>query len=203
MNEHSPTSTMRPKYITVTRVLFTFFSIYIIWTALVLVVNAVYYGTQPLDLFQFTDNGSSYYAEGPLGYTNLSYEYLAFRSSAVISNVRLLLVSVCLIHFLAYSIPFLLLMNTGRRLFKILSHSYTPFTDEVTTLLKRAGKTMIFIGIFSKLIFQVVMNIIMLHRFSYNTPYELNWLFTGVITLLLSGIFARGCQLQEEADTTL
>lgn len=199
MNEDATPASL--PYFKTTKIIFVILFAGVILQAIYALVNIGYFMSIPSSSVQLVNTGSSYYTEGPIGYMNLSFSYLGFKKA--VTNPRLFLITSSLLIFLMHSLPLLALMNYGRKLFKTFTHSYTPFTLEAATLIKKMGYTMLFMGAFCKLIFQLSLSIILFQQPSFINPYELNWLFTGAITLLLASIFSRGCLLQQEADTTL
>lgn len=201
MNENNITSAPPLWHLKLARVLF-----YILFAAIVIetiqtAADVFYFASQPASAVQVSISDSRYNFQGLSGYYRLSFDYLAIYGE--ITDGRLLALSIAAAKLLFRRFPLLLIMNLGRKLIKTLKSSYTPFTAETTSYIKKIGIIMICMGSLSRFLFQVSINIINLHRINYANPYDLSWILAGIFTFLLADIFARGCYLQQESDETL
>ena len=200
----SENKTMSPPplwHLSLARVLFCFLFIFFVYRTLASVVNIIYFASQPASAIQVSANESRYIFPGLFGYYRIPLDYLAVYDG--ITNGKLFALSITIAGFLFKDIPLLVIINLGRILFKNLKGSYTPFTAGTTSCIKKIGIIMICMGSLSKLLIQVSVNVVNLHRFNCVNPYEPSWILAGIFTFLLADIFARGCYLQQESDETL
>lgn len=150
-----------------------------------------------------TNSGRCYMEDG-LGFNQVPLEYLAMTEDDFpIENERLFIGSFYLLITLTDSLPVLLILIQACRLLKEISSCYTPFTEKTTKLIHSAGMIMLLKGALGKLILQVLMTRINFHRLGFVNPYDLNWIVTGLLVLVLSDVFYKGCLLQQDADETL
>lgn len=201
MNERNITSAPPLWHLNRARVLFYIALAVIVIKTLGTIADIFYFASQPVSAIQVSASDSRYSFPGLFGYYRLPFDYLAIYEGII--NGKLFAMSVAVALLLFNSFPLLLIMNLGRKLIKNLKYSYTPFTAETTSYIKKIGIIMICMGSLSRFLFQVSINVVNLHRINFVNPYDLSWILAGIFTFLLSDIFARGCYLQQESDETL
>lgn len=104
---------------------------------------------------------------------------------------------------LVRDIPYLILLAYLVKLLKTIRSSHSPFVEKTAKYTRRAGLLMIIMGCFQKLVMQTGMAAIAFHTLYINNPFVPQWILAGVIILLMSDIFDRGCELQQFSDETL
>lgn len=104
---------------------------------------------------------------------------------------------------LVRDIPYLVLLAYLVKLLKTIRSSHSPFVAKTTKYARRAGILMVLMGFLQKLVMQTGMAAIAYHTFYMNNPFVPQWILAGVIVLLMSDIFERGCELQQFSDETL
>lgn len=100
-------------------------------------------------------------------------------------------------------LPLLFIAWKGYRILHIMESSWSPFVPEIAAHICWIGRAALFIGLFSKFIIQAGMSAVIYHMFYFCNPFEMPWILAGLILLLVSDIFRKGCILQKEADETL
>lgn len=137
------------------------------------------------------------------GYAQLRQETLPLTTDVSSINGKLFAVTFLVLSLAAYHLPSFFIAWKGCRILHTLKHSHSPFVPEIAEHICWIGRISLFIGLFGKLIIQVGMSVVIDHRIHFDNPYEMPWLLAGVILLLVSDIFKKGCILQKEADETL
>lgn len=148
-------------------------------------------------------------SQSPLGadllnrYVPLIKEYLPFADASEF-NGKLFSSAFLFLCLIAYDLPILFIAWKGCRILHIMEHHpWSPFIPEIAEQIRWIGKVSLFIGLFGKFIIQVGMGAIIYHIFFFQNPMKMSWILTGLILLLVSDIFNKGCALQKEADETL
>lgn len=137
------------------------------------------------------------------GYAQLRQETLPLTTDVSAINGKLFAVTFLVLSLAAYDLPLFFIAWKGYRILRTLKHSHSPFVPEIAKHIGWIGRTSLFIGLFKKLIIQVGMSAVIEHQVYFENPYEMPWLLAGVILLLVSDIFKKGCILQKESDETL
>lgn len=137
------------------------------------------------------------------GYAQLRRETMPLTTDVSDINGKVFAVTFLLLCLIAYNLPLLFIAWKGCQILYTMEHSWSPFVPEIAEHICWIGRTSLFIGLFHKLIIQIGMSAVIDHRISFNNPTELAWILAGVILLLVSDIFKKGCILQKEVDETL
>lgn len=205
MNEEVITSPKIPRRFRITKIFLYIVLIAAFCKTLRGITGTVYCIVSPKSSFHvtLTDSGRCYMKHG-LGFDRVPLEYLALSEDDFpIENERLFIGSFQLLITLTDFLPVFLILIQACRLLKAISSSYTPFTEKTTKLIHSIGMIMLLKGALGKLILQVLMTRINFHRLGFVNPYDLNWIVTGLLVLILSDVFYKGCLLQQDADETL
>lgn len=137
------------------------------------------------------------------GYAQLRRETMPLTTDVSDINGKVFAVTFLLLCLIAYDLPLLFIAWKGCQILYTMEHSWSPFVPEIAEHICWIGRISLFIGLCHKLIIQIVMSAVIDHRISFHNPYELAWILAGVILLLVSDIFKKGCILQKEVDETL
>lgn len=86
---------------------------------------------------------------------------------------------------------------------RTIQNSHSPFVPAIVRNTKRVGIALILLGVLGELVLQGGMSLAAYHVLSVTNPFEFAWIFSGIIVLLVSDIFDRGCELQQFSDETL
>lgn len=166
------------------------------------VVNIVYAGLQP-DV-AITEKGGYWVFDLLVGISRIGPDYLP-AGTQIIDN-RVLTIGFLLTAMAVDFTPMFFVLNYIRNILRTIDTSHSPFVPEVVSNIRKAGRTLILIGVFSKLILKIMVQLLACHSlYSFGIPddLQLSWIFAGVIVLLVSDIFRRGCELQQFSDETL
>lgn len=137
------------------------------------------------------------------GYAQLRRETAPLMTDSSDINGKVFAVAFLLLNLIAYNLPLLFIAWKGFQILHTMKHSWSPFVPEIAEHICWIGRTSLFIGLFHKLSIQVGMSAVIDHKVHFENPYELSWILAGVILLLVSDIFKKGCILQKEVDETL
>lgn len=97
---------------------------------------------------------------------------------------------------------FIVLCHVGK-FAKALKNSYSPFTAEISTRLKRTGWAVLFATVLPTVIGTSVMSFVLSNNVNLTINIDLTMVLFVLLFLMLTYIFAYGAKLQEESDTTL
>lgn len=150
---------------------------------------------------EMADMGAAYQFRFLIGSINVLYEYIP--GGEYIVSEKVLAVSFTAFVMLARYLPFLVLLNYIRKLLYICETSYSPFVAPAAVYVKRAGIWIIIMGVFSKAVIQFGTSLAACRQLYVDEPLDYTWIFAGIVLLIVSDIFERGCTLQQESDETL
>lgn len=148
-----------------------------------------------------TESGLRFYFLS--GYAQLRRETVPIITDASAINGKIFAVTFLVLDLIAHQLPLILIAWKGCQILHIMKHSHSPFVPEVAEHICWIGRISLFTGLFGKFIIQAGMSAMIDHRFWFENPFELPWILAGLILLLVSDIFKKGCILQKEADETL
>lgn len=166
------------------------------------IVNVIYAGVQP-DI-TITTGGGYYEFDLPLGICRMGQEYLP--AGTQIPDNKTVCIGFLLSAVVFDFVPMLFVLNLIRKILRTFDKSHSPFVPETVVYVKKAGKILILIGVFSELAMKSIVWFLVFHNLSpFALPGDMQtpWIFAGVIVLLVSDIFRRGCELQQFSDETL
>lgn len=185
----------------------TFYYMYLflfIWNFLANLIGLVSILSRPASETEIMDSGSHlwfYFLDGL--YVQFPKEFLPFPVDTATVNGQVFAASYLLLILASYKLPMLFILWKGFCILRVMRHSYSPFMPEIARHICWIGRIALFIGFFEKLIVQAGMALIMYNKFVFENPMEISWILTGLILLLVSDIYKRGCALQKEVDETL
>lgn len=175
-----------------------------IWDLLIFLAGLTSILSRPASETVIMDSGSHlwfYILDG--SFARFPKEFLPFTVDTATVNGQVFAASFILLTLVSEKVPLLFILWKGYRILRIMRHSYSPFMPEIAGHICWIGRTALFIGFFKKLILQGGMSLIIDHDFMFENPMEISWILTGLILLLVSDIYKRGCALQKEVDETL
>lgn len=179
-----------------------FFILQLLWLA----ASIIYVGVHPVSELDMTFKaGNELRINLPVGYVRLSAAYLP-EGNMEIMNEKVLCLGVLIMSIITNVIPMLLIMNYIRKMLKTISGSHSPFVNEVVEYIQKAGKLLVIVGVFSRSLLKVSVQMLASRQIdSLSLPGDLQveWIFAGVLVLLIGDIFCRGCKLQEFSDETI
>ncbi|TCL53679.1 hypothetical protein EDD76_1283 [Kineothrix alysoides] len=147
------------------------------------------------------NTGYSYRFGMLLGYGQISFENLP--PIHTIQDEHIFIVTVIAVGILAVDLPFIAIMIYGRKILRTISNSYTPFHPDMPVYFRKIGIIFILVGFFGKLIIQLLPSLVNFHKVYFNNPTQFEWIFVGLLIILLSDIFKKGVKLQQSEDETL
>lgn len=201
MNNNQLPIPTHSRHLHTTKIFFNLVLIVYLVQTIELLVNFIYFAAIPASSIHIVITDSKYSFNGLLGYMGLGFDTIY--SNLPVENAQLFALSACILLFITEILPFILILYFGRKILKVITRSYTPFTAETANLIRRIGVILILKGALATLILQSGMNLINFKRVMFNNPLELSWLLAGTMTLMLADIFEKGCSLQQEVDETL
>ena len=119
------------------------------------------------------------------------------------TSVQLLGIPLTILDILLEYLPKLLICVQFQKIFRKLKITSTPFFPEIIFYINRIAYSMLFLGIFSQFLLQMIVFRIAYQTFYFNNPLRFSWILAGCIALILANIFRHGCMLQKESDETL
>ncbi len=192
------------RHFTLTRILYYLYMIATVYNVLEGLAGLISVLSRPAAETPIMDSGTHlwfYIIEGI--FIRFPKEYLPFVTDAAAVNGKVFAASFLLLNFISYELPMLFILWKGYRILRVMKRSYSPFVPEIAGHICWIGRTALFIGFFKKMIQQGGMSLIFVHDFWFENPTEVSWVLAGLILLLVSDIFKRGCALQQEVDETL
>lgn len=175
--------------------------IYFGFSVVMTLVNVVYLGLQPSSAIKIIDTGYSYRFDLVIGYAQCTYENLPVNVD--MTGPKIFSVTFLIMVTLVKDIPYLIALNYARKILNTMKRAHSPFVPELADYMGKIGEILILLGLFSKLVLQVLMGAIAYHTLNFVNPTQFSWVFSGIVVLLISDIFRRGCELQEFSDETL
>lgn len=153
------------------------------------------------DMISIMNTGYSYRYNMLIGYGEVKFEDMPFYHT--IENNAIFVLSAGVSYIISNSIPFLAIMIYGRKILRIINNFYTPFSPDMPAYIRNIGIIFILMGFFGKLIRQLLLGFFNFHKLYFHNPLELQWIFIGLLIIVLSDIFRRGVELQRNEDETL
>ena len=169
---------------------------------IVSIINIIYAGIQP-DA-GITVEGEHHVFDMLIGIGRLGPDYLP--ADVPIINDKVLCIGFMLTALAVDFIPMLLVLDYIRKILKAIQNSHSPFIPEAAIYIKKAGKILILLGVFGKIAMKTAVQLLACRSvYSLGIPDDLQLplIFAGVLVLLVSDIFRRGCELQQFSDETL
>ncbi|MDO4276094.1 MAG: DUF2975 domain-containing protein [Eubacteriales bacterium] len=141
------------------------------------------------------------YFDGPdwfRGYNSFPTEWAP--GMTVIENPLLCNNLLVVLGLLTEILPVFLILMAIRKLLYQIKPGISPFTKTSVRAIRFVGIVFIYKGVFSQLILQLGMSVAVFHRIFMANPYNLSYIFAGLMIFIVAKIFEYGCQLQEESD---
>lgn len=137
------------------------------------------------------------------GYAQLTRDYLPIMTDASEINGKVFAVAYLALCLIAYDLPLLFIAWKGYQILHTMERSWSPFVPEIAEHICWIGRISLFIGLFKKIIIKGGMSAIIDHKLFSGDIFDTAWILAGLILLLVSDIFKKGCSLQKEVDETL
>lgn len=176
-----------------------FFLFKLIWSC----SAVIYFSTRTNDEVKVIDTGNAFQVKLLSGYIKMSY--LEFPAKILINppegkTLAITYIALTVItSYIPYSLIFIwLIMILGK-----VRGAETPFLIDIVPKIKNIGFTFLYIGVFSKLIYQIAISKIVFDKVFFNISIIWPETFFGLLLLLLCDIFIKGCELQQQVDETL
>lgn len=182
-------------------ILLVLFGIWLIGSLLVLIVSLISICIHPAAQTVVTDTGAGLKFNLLLGYAQLSAQHLPAGYAQV--NGKLFAISFLLLSLITDKLPLFIVWRYTYKMMKILGKAHSPFVPETADCVAWIGRVILWMGLLRNLIMQAGISLSVYHQLYFNNPIEYVWIFAGLIILLISDIFRRGCVLQQDADETL
>lgn len=163
---------------------------------------------QPAEQIEIISTASGLRFNLLIGYAQLRRETMPFAADVSEINGKLFAITFIILSILVYNLPLCFIAWKSYRILHTMNHSWSPFVPEIAEHIRWIGRISIVRGLLSRLIMQVGMSLVIEHRFYFEaegdiTVFEMPWILAGVVILLVSDIFKKGCVLQKEVDETL
>ena len=192
------------RHFTLTRRIYYIYILVTVYDLFMYLAGLVSVLSRPAAQTEIMDTGTHlwfYIMDG--NFVRFPKEYLPFEVDAPSVDGKLFAAAFLLLTFIANKLPIFFIVWKGYRILRAMKRSYTPFVPEIAGHICWIGRTALFIGLFGNLTIQGGMSLVFQHKFGFMNPTEVSWTLAGLILLLVSDIFKRGCTLQKEVDETL
>lgn len=163
---------------------------------------------QPAEQIEVISTASGLRFDLLIGYAQLGRETMPIAADVSEIDGKLFAVTFLILGILVYDLPLCFIAWKSYRILHTMEHSWSPFVPEIAGHIRWIGRISIVRGLLSRLIMQVGMSLVIEHRFYFEAEgdtnaFEMPWILAGVVILLVSDIFKKGCVLQKEVDETL
>ena len=177
------------------------YTLYLFFMIACSVCNTIFLCCSPADSISVIDTGNGIKIQLLFGFLRLSESYLP--PNYMNTSVQLLGIPLTILDILLEYLPKLLICVQFQKIFRKLKITSTPFFPEIIFYINRIAYSMLFLGIFSQFLLQMIVFRIAYQTFYFNNPLRFSWILAGCIALILANIFRHGCMLQKESDETL
>lgn len=182
-------------------ILLVLFGIWLVESLLVLTISLISIYIHPAAQTVVTDTGAGLRFDLLIGYAQLSAQHLPVDYAQM--DGKLFAISFLVLSLITDKLPLLAIWRYTYTMMKLIGKTHSPFVPKAADCMAWIGRIILCMGVLRNLLMQAGISLVVYHQLYLNNPIEFLWIFLGLIILLISDIFKRGCVLQQDADETL
>lgn len=165
----------------------------------------VVYSLQNPDSIKILDNGTSLYAELPIGHMNLEYASFPREITEKPHLSDNFFPLILIIILFCYDVPNFLIAIILSRILYCLCRKTTPFFKKMSKYTYIISFTLIIKSTIMEMLYQCAFSYLIFNKIYFDNPIQFKILFVGILVLLFSNILKQGYlsyELQSNSTTT-